>query len=315
VIGKILAIKRILRHTIEKGIRIAENIKAMADRENVKIVLSAALIAIVASLGIYAFIYREKISQMLPNWQAQGKILERTIDSARGISESEANSTDPGQNPSRLPEFSDPALEEEAGWAGSPGAKSGLRDEAIDYPEIPVPVPNAASAKTEYSGEGNLGKGRVGAFDSPKPTKTEIDSPPKKESLVIQNQDLPKATNSVSNLSPGKDSPKKQAPISTKPKVNLEGKSTKSSASKSMAKQTQVASSAKIKSSSSPKTQKTSSGYSPSSSGSSKSLSQEERIKRLERKFDIHVQDTNTRLESIERRIERLERRTATTGQ
>jgi len=107
----------------------------MADRENVKIVISAALIVIVASMGIYAFIYRDKISEMLPNWQGKGKSSERMIlgDEKNGMDDSSNSNLATAEEDRDLPSYK-------------------MDAEAKEYPEIPnLPQKESDTTNSEKS--------------------------------------------------------------------------------------------------------------------------------------------------------------------
>lgn len=278
----------------------------MADRENVKIVISAALIVIVASMGIYAFIYRDKISEMLPNWQGNRKTSERMIV---------------GEEKNPLLDSPSPNLANAEEDKDLPSYK--MDAEAKEYPEIPN-LPQKEPIMNSQTMEKGVEKG-INPMDSKPKMKDATSSiaslnenpiPPEisdKSTTVykadpvseskIENKKVSKIeSNAVIKQKTTKVKVEKPKPLNKIKSNSLTTSKTKPS----------------IKSESVAKTKtnliknvKTQSSSKPSSSSSSTSISNvksnSERIKNLETKLNVHMQDTNSRLESIERRIEKLE--------
>ena len=284
----------------------------MADRENVKIVISAALIVIVASMGIYAFIYRDKISEMLPNWQRRGKSSERMIldGDKDGLDSSASQSLSTAEEDRDLPSYKVDA-------------------EAKEYPEIPnLPKKedsnqsaNSASQMEKDVKSSNTASKLPESASSSLASIQENPIPPEvsdKNSTVYKTSSMDEYKPKV-NTSTGMDtkSSKPSSISSTKQKNNSSGfakEKAKSSIKTKTSPQTKTVSKAQSIAKPSYKTSKpktnTSANLSQKSSSSvAKTSSTEERIKKLESKLNVHMQDTNSRLESIERRVEKLERK------
>lgn len=226
----------------------------MGNRDNLKIILSAVLIVLVAALGIYAFLYRDKISQILPSYSTKPS-LERDIlpptEQQTYPSSSTADTTSSGY---------DKLMEDE---------------ELMDYPAIPKPpMPSKLSEATE---------------SSPTPTQVPVkplpSSPPTQ--AMVPNE-------SISKQSIGKTSQTSRVLSTKQQQKRKEIPKSKTTAQKSPTKSTVA-----------PNYKQTRSSYSPTTTPST---SLETRISRLEKKFEVHMQDTKSRLDSLEKRIEKLEK-------
>ncbi|MCG9874462.1 MAG: hypothetical protein MH321_06720 [Leptospiraceae bacterium] len=278
----------------------------MADRENVKIVISAALIVIVASMGIYAFIYRDKISEMLPNWQGNRKSSERMIvgDEKNTLLDSQSPNLANAEEDKDLPSYK-------------------MDAEAKEYPEIPnLPQkePNNNSQSMEMSDEKESkpmhSKPRMKDASSSVSSLKENPIPPemsdtsatvyKADPMSESKIDNKKVSKNESNVIPKQKATKvtieKPKPLNKTKSNSLATSKTKPSIKSQSVAKTKTNLTKNVQSKSSSK---------PSSSSNSTSISNvksnSERIKNLETKLNVHMQDTNSRLESIERRIEKLE--------
>ncbi|WCL48153.1 hypothetical protein [Leptospira sp. GIMC2001] len=293
----------------------------MADRENVKIVISAALIVVVASMGIYAFIYRDKISQMLPNWQTKGK-------TERMISDEGTDSSSPLPIPSGM----EPSDEDKEylGYKTDPETKN--------YPDIPLNKetqsppksdPTASFTGTESkSDQMNPANKMIESY--PKETTGIVDSPKKSDSdnsgmktSVDSNKTTTKTTEYKPNVDRNwteKKPTTRTAPTDTKKLSSDKKKSSdkkqtsdrkQTSVTKNTTKTTYPKSTTTVKNTSSKQNtsaSKVSNVKNSTTSSSAKSNDMNERIRNLESKLNVHMQDTGKRLDGIERRLEKLER-------
>ncbi|MCC5813615.1 MAG: hypothetical protein JJT78_02585 [Leptospira sp.] len=263
----------------------------MADRENVKIVISAALIVIVASMGIYAFIYRDKISQMLPNWQSKDGRSERVITDSPSIPEP--------------PLMEDENLNQES----SDQLSLNQDEETKDYPKIPnLDTKDSPVTKTDS----NKGYTPPGIQDSP---KTSIEPSEKKKTPQTETPEkkvtVYKAPLQEKSVQPKKEIIAKKKPVQQTQKIQKkQTKATKSSGyKKKVAKKspsTKTTTQQKMKPSKSVASNQKLKATKPESS------SLDARIKRLESKLNVHMQDTDSRLNSLEKRIEKLEKNLST---
>jgi hypothetical protein len=243
-------------------------------------------------MGIYAFIYRDKISQMLPNWQSKDGISERVI-------------TD---NPS-IPE--PPSMEDEnLNQESSDQLSLNQDEETKDYPKIP----NLETKESpEKKIDSNKGYTPSGIQDSP---KTSIEPSEKKKTPQTESPEkkvtVYKAPIQEKSVQPKKELVAKKKPIQqTKKSSEKTTKVTKSSGQKKKVTQKSTAT----------KTTTITQKLQPSKTTASnqklkatkpESSSLDARIKRLETKLNVHMQDTDSRLNSLEKRIEKLEKNLST---
>lgn len=225
---------------------------------------------------------------MLPNWQSKDRQSERMITDSPSIPE---------------PPMGDENLEKES----SDQLSLNQDDETKDYPNIP-------NWEKKESPEGK------------KESKT-------KEGFT------PQLTQDSSNLSPGiQDSPKnsidhsekKTTPQTTEPKKKTiykapiqqspsklttktapkkQATSTKSTKKATSSKQNRVAKKNNVSKTPSRSSYKPSRPVERKATSAEKTATVDQRIKKLETKLNVHMQDTNSRLNSLEQRVERLEQK------
>lgn len=319
----------------------------MTDRENIKIVISAALVVVVASMGIYAFIYREKISQMLPNWQSKSKKTERVLGE-------EEFRRDPnlGQDSetTALPPIPLTGLTED----GTPVPGSKTESSLPTGSTVPTgpTVDKSTETQTVQSQDKSTEKSTF-----PPPDKSSWQRPDKtsQERQTPSYPSLPRTTENSGEFPeknppeedrkspslPTKDSSEKSKSLATaeipkavtssaidRTKAIPTHKQTLKVSSPSKAKNTQLPkptrkSQAIRETSLAPKAQALRARQPPMRTQSSKTTQPsrktpgtppssqgtlESRVKNLESKFQIHEHNTGRRLDAIERRLERLEK-------
>jgi hypothetical protein len=243
-------------------------------------------------MGIYAFIYRDKISQMLPNWQGKGKSSERMI-------------LDEGSNPIPPPIPPGMALAEED--KDVPSYKSDV--EAKEYPEIPKTIEK--TSKQEFTKDPNpkgvseLSSQNSGTeINKSVPNTSTYPRPSVENPAPLVSNEKPSTMYSPEKEEVKKEStlPKPETVQSVPQKITYNNKKVKYNQKKSKHKQKKSVNSLtsmdqrpkKSKPKSQPVVQNSSIG---------------DRIERLESKLNVHMQDTNTRIEAIERRVEKLEKK------
>lgn len=243
---------------------------------------------------------------MLPNWQGNRKSSERMIvgDEKNTLLDSQSPNLANAEEDKDLPSYK-------------------MDAEAKEYPEIPnLPQkePNNNSQSMEMSDEKESkpmdSKPRMKDAISSVSSLKENPIPPEMSdtSATVYKAD-PMSESKIDNKKVSKNEsnviPKQKATKVTieKPKPLNKTKSNSLATSKTKL-NIKSQSVAKTKTNLTKNVQSKSSSK-PSSSSSSTSISNvksnSERIKNLETKLNVHMQDTNSRLESIERRIEKLE--------
>jgi hypothetical protein len=229
---------------------------------------------------------------MLPNWQGKGKSSERMI-------------LDEVVNPVPPPIPPGMALAEED--KDIPSYKSD--SEAKEYPEIPKTIEK--TSKQEFTKDSNpKGVSELSSQNS----GTEIN----KSIPSISSYPRPSVENPVPQVSnekpstmyfPEKEEIKKQTSISKPETVRSVSKKIKYSNKKNKISQNKSKYKQKKSVNSLTSMDRRPKNIKPISQPSVQNRSIGERIEKLESKLNVHMQDTNTRIDAIERRVEKLEKK------
>lgn len=221
---------------------------------------------------------------MLPNWQSKDKFSDRMI-----LDE------EPESMPPPLPPGTDMSDSE----AGISTENYKTDEEVKQYPSIPgIADGSSEQVKSEE--------------------KQAIADAPKTESTTSPRND--EGSDSSTKVATIYKAEVEKTPISTKQSTTTIQSSNNTSyvqeEAKNIKKKSSSSKTKKRKSVSKKSTGKSSvrpeprSGARSATKGTSGNI--EERVKKLESKLNVHMQDTNSRLDSMERRIERLERKLTT---